>query len=65
LAFLELQRPGRQAEHRTPERNGAGRHHEHVGATGVEIGDILGQGGKPGVVEPAPGPIHEERGADL
>ena len=65
LALLELQRARRQAEHGAPERDRAGGDDEHVGAAGMELGDVLGERGEPGVIQPAARPVDEERGADL
>ena len=65
LAFLEPQRAGRQPQHRAPHGDGAGGDDEHVGAPGMQIGDILGKRREPGMVQPPAGAVDEERGADL
>ena len=43
LALLELQRPARQLQAAAPERDRARRHHQHVAALAMQLGDIGGQ----------------------
>ena len=65
LAILQLERPRRQLEHGTAERDRPGRDHQQVAFVAVQGGDILGERCEPIVMEPSALAVDQQRGADL
>ena len=65
LAFLELERAGRQLEMRAAEPDGAGRDQHHLAACLVQARHVVGQGLQPVAPDLAPGLVDQDRGADL
>jgi len=65
LAVLELERTRRKPEYSAAERDGARGNHQEIASLAMQRGEIGGERGKPGFVEPARLGIDQEGGADL
>ena len=65
LAVLELERPRRQPEHGTAERDRPGRDHQQVALVARQRGDVLRKRCQPIMMEPSALAVDQERGADL
>jgi hypothetical protein len=65
LAVLQAQGAARKPQHRAPQRNGARRDDQHLGAAPVQSGDVLRQRVEPSLFERAGRAVDQQRGADL